>query len=297
MPGRFARNGFVRRSLSPLDRGRIPLPGWFVDCLTLWGLATGMLSVLLVLPHTAFAPFILLGSAVPALLGAWIFLFNAIDLLRVAGEQLATKRNYTVVPVTGDLRYVASVVAAGKRWIGAAHPSARTVATRVGENAAALSVLIRRRSDGKSSFCGYMLLYPLKHRIGELVEEGAIRSEAELGPDPLLADFDSARFVYVAMVYGSDRHARWQVKESLRAAMTEVLASGRVERVFARPGTAFGESLMQEYGFTPIADRRGVWSVEGARLRRRLRVEAALNSSLLMRADGVDSEQVRPGRA
>jgi len=281
MPGRYVRKGVIRRALNPLDRGRIPLPGWLRDCLTLWALAAALYALVWPLSNTPVAPLLAAGAVVLALVGLWISAVNVFELYKSAREQLAVRKDYTVVSLSGDLRFVDEVVAEGRRSIGAAHPDAKTVTRRVGENQAALNVYARQRSDGKMSLCGYALLYPLRDDLGEAVLTGAIRSEAELGSNPLRGSFLGARYLYVAMIWGADQHGRWQVKDGLRGPMLEVLDGGSIEWVFARPGSAFGEAMMREYGFAPIDDRSGVWSIEGKRLRRRLLAERALNTAIV----------------
>lgn len=280
-PRKKFRKGLIRQSLNSLDRGRIPLPGWFVDCIALWSFSTTLIALALVLGDSVVVLLLLTVSMMLALIGAWIFFFNLLELVKTVRAEYIWKTEYDILHRPGDLEYLRQVVSAGKRSIGQAHPDATTISHRVRENSSALSVCLRASKKGGPSLYGYVLLYPVKDEIGDGVLSGAIRSEAEFGPDPLRSSFSGARYLYVAMIWGANAHGRWHIKDRLREMMLEALTGNRVVSVFARPGSIFGEAMMREYGFTPIKDRDGVWSVEAARLNRRLAAERAVNKAII----------------
>lgn len=136
----------------------------------------------------------------------------------------------------GDLHYVEKVVRAGRRAIGPAHPGASLVRQRLAENQKVLRVCVRQRRSGRRRFAGYVLSYPLKDEVAARIEDGGIRREAEFGTEPLAGSFEEARFLYVAMVLGTGRN-RPHLQDKLRAELLEMLASGRVRKVYARPGS------------------------------------------------------------
>jgi hypothetical protein len=116
---------------------------------------------------------------------------------------------------------------------------------------------------------GYSLLYPLTDDAGRAIAEARIRSAKELGPEAILPDFASTRYLYIGMVLGSSgSDARQGIKAQLGAELMRRIKGGPVGLVFARPATPAGKKLMLAHGFTPIRDRGDIWMVSGASLLR-----------------------------
>lgn len=276
--------GFFKRHWSrwpkgPAGRGYLRLkevPGWLALAISLLSLATGLLALALTFRSSVLVLIFFLASAFPALAGGFILFKHVFRLIALAREQFESRNEYEYRPRGADLLHVGQIVRDGRFAIGEAHPGARRISRRVDENPKTLSVYVREYATGKRSYCGYFLLYPLKKGVGRQILAGGIRSEAEFGAEVLCPTFDDASYLYVGMVFGTDRHARSYVKDRLRQELLSILGSGRVDHVFARPGTRAGLALMQAYGFLPIGDAKSVWSVRGDRLKALLRRTAEL---------------------
>lgn len=298
MPGKPFDYGRKRRFSGSSENGAPllrELPSWLGLGVGLLSLATGLLALLLPLKHSPVAPVLLVGAAVSALAGGWILFIRTFNLLKSAAQQrLEARGEYEFKERGHDLRYVEEVVAHGRAEIGPAHPDEATVMKRVGEYPEALRVYVREWDDGRTSFCGYLLLYPLTEALGKAILAKQIRSEAEFGREPLSHD-SAAPYLYVGMVLGTDPHARSHVKGKLRAELIRILSARKADRVFARPGTSRGLSLMKSYGFTPIDDPNGVWMTSGKQLLRRLLAEEAMSTVMVADADTEIDLARRPG--
>jgi hypothetical protein len=269
------------------------LPRWCAQAVELWCLATGLLALALAFGHSIVSLFFLAGSGVSALAGTLIFVKNLIGVFRTARDHLENRFEYEFKARGPDLLFLDEVVTWGKREIGHAHPDGQTITSRLSENQGVLNVYVRERSDGRSSFCGYVLVYPIERERGEAVLAGEVRCEAELGPEALSCSFRTAPYLYVGMVLGTDKHARSQVKDKLRMLLIKILSEGNFERVFARPGSRGGLQMMKHYGFLPIADPEDVWSISAQRLKARLLAEESLSSAIVVQPE-VDEQAAAP---
>lgn len=213
-----------------------------------------------------------LGLCGAGLLVAWLF-----QRSRRAKEWFEDFRAYDVTPLPVGGANLKNVVEAGRKAIGDAHPDEKTLSQRLEENAKVLSVWGRNRSNGRSRFCGYLLLYPLTDETAEGIMNGSIRSEREFGERPLAPTFEEARYIYVGMVLGVDVHAKSQVVILLRAELYQLLAKNQVQKVFARKGSPGGWKLMQQYNFRPLLGEQedGIWFVGSQTLKAQLYREQA----------------------
>lgn len=261
--------------------GLAELPDWFGRSIELWGLASGLLGLALAFGHSVISLFFLLGAGVAALSGSFIFLKNGVPAFKDLRSQFEDRYEYEIKGKGADLRYLDDVVYWGQQEIGPVHPDSQTITDRLGENQGVLNVYVRERTDGRHTFCGYVLVYPIDSEAGEALETGKARCEAELGPGSLCASFHDAPHLYVAMVLGIDKHARPHVKDKLRSLLIGMLESGDFDKVFARPGSRGGLQMMQHYGFLPIGDPADVWCVSALRLKRKLLAEQALSTAIV----------------
>jgi hypothetical protein len=174
--------------------------------------------------------------------------------------------SYEYVHKLGGMSTLPNVVKAGRDSIGTAHPSEEVLIRRLGENRQVLHVYERRRADGRLTFCGYTLVYPLRQEPAEKIRAGNIRSAAELDDGSLVDSFEDAEYLYIGMLLGTDRHSRPHITDELRARLRAILAEGDVREIFARPATASGRRLMERYGFLPIRDPKDIWVVEASSL-------------------------------
>jgi hypothetical protein len=254
------------------------LPSWLGLSVGLLGLATGLLGLLIPLGKHPVAPYLFIGATISALFGGWILLVQTISLLRGAHRQFEARSDYTLKSRGPDLRFLQELVAAGREQIGWAHPDESVVHQRLRENPGVLKVYTLEKADGQNTFCGYLLIYPLKEEVGAEILAGKVRSESELSGQPLSPTFTKAPYLYIAMVLGTSKYSKPMVKEKLRSELIERLRQGDIKRVFARPGTPLGRSLMETYGFVPIAKDNGVWSISGVQLKNRLLAEESLGT-------------------
>jgi hypothetical protein len=202
--------------LKSLESGRrllSELPPWAEQAVELWGIATGLLALAAAFGQSIVSLLFLIGAAVSAFLGTLIFIRNAIGLFRSARDHLGEKFEYELKEYGPDLRFLDEVVTWGSREIGQAHPDGATITARLSENQDVLKVYVRERTDGRTSFCGYLLVYPIGRESGRVILAGKVRCEAEFGDDALSESFYTAPFLYVGMVLGTDKHARPLVKD------------------------------------------------------------------------------------
>lgn len=284
------RRGRRRESAHDAD-GALPsvreLPSWLGLGVGLLGLATGLMALLLLpkVSHSGLGPYCLAGALISALAGGWILGFHTVlilgSILRFARQRIEVRKEYEFKERGSDFRYLKEVVAYGRIWIGDAHPNETKIMERVKEHTHALRVYVKEGANGRAAFCGYLLLYPLTEQTGRAILGQKIRSESEFGQGPLQQGWERASHLYIAMVHGTDRHARSFVKDRLRTELLRILRSTEIEWVFARPGTPNGLQLMQAYGFAPIGDPQGVWSTRGSQLKARLIAEEAMSSAVL----------------
>lgn len=170
---------------------------------------------------------------------------------------------------SGRPDHLEAVERMGRDSIGDAHPSAEALARRLRVCPEALQLLCRRHRNGHLELHGYFLLYPLTDDAGRAIAEARIRSANELGPEAMLPDFASARYLYIGMVLGSPgSNVRRRIKVQLGAELMRRIKEGPVDLVFARPATPAGRRLMLAHGFAPIRDRRNIWIVSGKSLLR-----------------------------
>jgi len=289
----FKRGGGRRFSRSgESDRGSLSVHlAWLGLAVGLLSFAAGLLALILTLDQTTFDPLFMLGVGASSLAGAWILLVYALKWSKSARGQIGARKEYEYKQLGADLRYLEEIVSSGRRAIGAAHPGAETVMGRLTENSEVLKVYGREKANGRSKFCGYVLLYPLEESAGKAIMAGEIRSEAEFGPNPLCANSAEAPYLYIGMVLGTDRHAQSYVRDKLRDELIRILSSGKVKRVFARPGTQGILELMQHYGFLPIGAERDVWSTSGPQLMNYLRIEGAMSTTVMVTPDPKPAQQ------
>jgi hypothetical protein len=270
------RDGGGNRSSGPNDgrrRSFAILLSWLGIAIGLWSLSIASLALYTPFHHSLVGKLLLVVALLTALGGTSILVVQAVETWRSASEHVESRRGFEYKQRIGDPQFVDEVVYWGRRTIGDAHPDADLIDTRLEENPEVLRVCLREWKNGRLKFCGYVLLYPIKERIAKGILAGSIRSESEFGPNPLSPNFEGARYLYIGMILGTDRHARPHVTDRLRAELAVILANERIETVFARPGSEGGLVLMKKYGFKPIASEDGVWSVSAAALREQLRLE------------------------
>jgi hypothetical protein len=234
---------------------------------TLLGIAIGLFSVQLALGPDSGFHITMIVATLGALIGAALVLGHHF----IGGEGrvrrfLERRLDYDYVQRQGESRFLDDVERLGRRGIGRAHPSARTMRRRLELCPQALAMFGRQTRDGRFKLCGYTLLYPLCEEAGADICAKRIRSGAEIEDGALLKAFEGARYLYIGMIFGSGRHARGHVTAMLRSQLIHELNGGRVERVFGRPATERGKELLQEYGFQAIGDEKDIWSTSGSEL-------------------------------
>jgi hypothetical protein len=166
---------------------------------------------------------------------------------------------------------VPAIVKLGTKSIGETHPSVETLGQRLAINPDVLQVSCRRYSDGKTELCGYSLLYPLTDEAGVAIARGEIRSGRDLCLEALMPTFSGARFLYIAMLFGTrDADVRSHVKTRLRDELVQRIRGGRVEWLYGRPASPPGLGLLKNHGFTAIGNGSKIWSVSSERIMRHL---------------------------
>jgi hypothetical protein len=190
-------------------------------------------------------------------------------------ESMSSTQGFDWELHVGRVDELDAVARLGRAAIGEAHPDAEALALRVEVNPEILRVFVRRAPDGRAELCGYSLLYPLTEAVGAAIAAGQIRAGKELGPESLLPEFARARYLYIAMLLGTDADARAHAKADLREELGRRIGAGQVESVFARPATASGLRLLRARGFVPIAEERDIWSLSSPRFDRALGADPA----------------------
>lgn len=293
MIGRILRTG---RGLRAQAKGEVDSFSFrlFEIAIELFALAVAMIGAAVAFRGSTAMPFLLVGSGCALGLSALVLVAAA---HRSWGSFFALTigwHRYEYIHRLGGLQHLDEVVTAGRKSIGDAHPDAEALTRQLAENHQILHVYGREREDGRFSFCGYIILYPLTDQTGSRILGGAIRSAGAFGDGSLSGDFGSAPYLYIGMVLGTDRHSQPQVTRELRMTLRMILRKGHVLKVFARPATPYGERLMKRYGFLPLGGDTDIWSISAQRLLANLWHEEGPEPAVLEGGNGSSQPALRP---
>ena len=179
---------------------------------------------------------------------------------RVIGGHAGFKADTSQTPTAGDIAPL------------------RELVNRRGD---AVQLCVRNEVEGSAdTLVGYMLAYPVNAEVSGGLMNGSITNAAQIGPDRVADRVTEEAALYVGMVLGADLSARASVMDHCLNRCTAWAMTHPQANIFAKRSTADGERWLENYGFTPIAERDHVWvrpaSLPVTRPRRRRLVAATV---------------------